>query len=180
MPLNNRAIFRESAIQRYRMRRDKDVLPRFLAPPLFIFFWILLGLCLIGGFLAWSIRVPLYTPTSGMILPSTQTGQLQALLFVPASQQDAIQVGQAVQLQIGTTGPHLQRTITSITPQILSPEQIRTQYHLDSTLSLAVNQPSVVASVLLHAGAVGPEYVGSLVSAEVQIGSRSALSLFAI
>lgn len=180
MPLNNRAIFRESAIQRYRLRREKDVLPHFLAPPLFAFLWILLSLCLIGGFLAWSIRVPFYAPISGMILPSAQAGQLQALLFAPASQQDAIRVGQAVQLQIGTTGPHLQQTITSITPHILSPEQIRTQYHLDSTLSLAVKQPSVVVSVLLHASAVGPEYVGSLVNAEVQIGSRSALSLFAI
>lgn len=178
MPLNHRSIFRESAIQRYRLRRDKDVLPRFLAPPLFAFLWILLGLCLLGGFLAWNTRVPLYASASGVIVPSAQAGQFQALLLAPVNQQNPIRAGQAVQLQIGTTGPHLQLTITRITPQVLSPEQIRAQYHLNGTLSLTVNQPALVALVLLSGNAARPEYVGSLVSAEVQIGSQSALSLF--
>ncbi|MGH2510893.1 MAG: hypothetical protein ACRDHZ_26310, partial [Ktedonobacteraceae bacterium] len=90
MPLNNRSIFRDSAIQRYRMRRERDVLPRFLAPPLFTFFWILLGLCLLGGFLVWSTQIPLYATVSGVIIQNEQSGQLQALLFAPTNQQPLI------------------------------------------------------------------------------------------
>jgi hypothetical protein len=176
----SRSIFRDSAIQRYRMRRDQDVLPRFIAPPLFTFLWILLGLCLLGGFLAWNARIPLYTSASGVIVQSEQAGQLQALLFAPADQQTTLRAGQPVQLQVGTTGPHLQLTVTSITPRILSPDQVRAQYHLNSTLSLVVNQPSIVAVILLKRDVVLPEYAGSLVSAKVQIGERNMLSLFTL
>lgn len=180
MPLNHRSIFRESAIQRYRMRREQDVLPRFLAPPLFTFLWILLGLCLVGGWLAWNTRVPMYAAASGVLVQSQPTGQLQALLFASAEQQTALRAGQAVQLHIGTTGPQLHVVVTSVTSHTLSPEQIRTDYHLDSTLSLAVSQPALVITVLIGNNAIRPEYIGSLVSAEIQVGSRSALSLLTL
>lgn len=178
--MKNRTIFRNSAIQRYIQRRDKDVLPRLVRPPVFVFLWILLVLGLLAGALTWSIRVPIYTTAPGVILQSQATGQLQALLFVAADQQSALQPGQPVQLQIGVRGPHLQLALTSVTSQVLSPAQIRSRYALDNALGLVASQPAVVVTVTIQANAALQGYAGSLVSAEVQIGTRSALSLLSI
>ncbi len=48
-----RRIFRERALQVYMRQHQPDVLPRLLAPGLFLFCWFLLALllCLLIGFL---------------------------------------------------------------------------------------------------------------------------------
>lgn len=175
--MKNRAIFRESAIQRYIQRRDKDVLPRLVRPRFFLFLWILLVLVLLAGILIWSIRIPVYTAAPGVLRPDETTGQLQVLLFVSADQQSFVHVGQTVQLQIGASGPQLHLTITSVTSQVLSPAQIRATYALNNPLGLVVSQPAVVALVTIQAGSSLQGYAGSLVSAEIQVSTRSALSL---
>jgi hypothetical protein len=179
-PVKHRAIFRESAVQRYIQRRDKDVLPRLLRPPVFLFLWILLGLGLLAGIIAWSIRVPVYTVAPGVILQGSAAGQLETLVFVPLDQRSTIRSGQPVLLQIGASGPHLQLTITSVVPQALSPAQIRARYALDNALALVVSQPAVVAVVTIQADASLKEYAGGLVSASIQIGTRSVLSFLPI
>jgi len=42
------SIFRDRAIRQYFHRREKDVLPRLIGPPVLVFLWILLGVLLIG------------------------------------------------------------------------------------------------------------------------------------
>ncbi len=42
------SIFRERAMVHYLQRRQKDVLPRLIAPHTFVFLWILLGALLIA------------------------------------------------------------------------------------------------------------------------------------
>ncbi len=177
MSLPKRSIFRDRAIQRYRQRRDQDVLPRLVAPPAFALLWILLSLCLLTGFLAWSTRLPIYASVSGVIVQDEQSGQNQALLFATADQGARIQPGQPVQLWIGSSGPRLQLAVTSRMPHVLSPDQIRTRYELDGALGLAIEQPAVVVVVALGQGPELQGYPGSLVNANVQIGERSALSL---
>jgi len=177
VPVDQRSIFRAHALHHYRLRRQQDVLPRLSAPPSFALLWIVLVFSLLGGLLAWSVQLPLSLLASGVIISSQPAGHLQALLFVPGEQRETLHAGQAVQLDLGTTGPHLHLAITSLSPQVLSPLQIRADYHLDSTLGLAVRQPAVVAVVLLNEGSALAQYAGSLVSAQIQTGSRSVLSL---
>lgn len=177
MPVDQRSLFRAHALHHYRLRRQQDVLPRLSAPPSLALLWIVLVLCLLGGLLAWNVRLPLSVPAAGVLISPQPTGQLQALLFVPGSQRETLRPGQAVQLDLGMTGPHLHLAITSLSPRVLSPLQIRAQYHLDSTLGLAVRQPALVVVVLLSAGGTLAQYAGSLVSAQIQTGSRSVLSL---
>lgn len=176
MSSSKRSIFRDSVLQHYAQRRDKDVLPRFLAPPVFVCFWILLGLCLLGGLLIGSTRVPISISVPGVLVPSEHVGQLQALLFVDGDQQRELRLGEPVQLQIGVSGPHLQLVVNTITPQVLSPTQIRVAYHLDASRGLIVTQPSVVAIVTLKASSLLQKYIGSLVNAGVQVGSSSVFS----
>lgn len=138
--------------------------------------WILLGLCLLGGFLIGSTRVPISPSVPGVLVPSEHAGQLQALLFVNGDQQHELRLGEPVQLQIGVSGPHLQLVVNTITPQVLSPTRIRAAYHLDASLGLIVTQPAVVVIVMLKANSALQNYAGSLVEAGVQIGSSSVFS----
>lgn len=173
MPTMKRTIFREQALQHYRRGRDKDVLPRFVAPPTFLGLWIVLSLCLVAGWLAWNIRVPVYVAGSGVVALS---GEAQAVLFLAADQQQSIHVGEPVQVQIGATGPRLLRPITAVASTLLSPEEARQDYHLDGTLALLVTAPSVVIVVALGASVPVSAYAGSIVSAQVQVGNVRLLS----
>ncbi len=176
--MKKRSIFRERAIQHYMLGRDKDVLPRFAAPPVFMFLWIVFALCLVAGWLTWNIRTPVYV--SGMGLVVARDAGTQAVVFVPADQQRVVHAGEPIQVQIGSSGPLLLRTVTAVAPGLLSPEQARQQYHLDGALSLLVTQPSVVTVVTLDAQIPASRYAGSIVRARVQVGEQSILSFLPI
>ncbi|HEY7420164.1 MAG TPA: hypothetical protein VH593_33615, partial [Ktedonobacteraceae bacterium] len=149
MATMKRSIFRERAIQHYRRGHDKDILPRFLAPPVFLGLWIVLSLCLVIGWLAWTIHVPVFSPALGTVVGSGQAEDARAILFAPPDQLHAIHPGEPVQLQFGSTGPLL-FTITTVAPTLLSPEEARQRYHLEGALSLLVTAPSVVMEVALN------------------------------
>ena len=81
-----------------------------------------------------------------------------------------------MQVQIGSTGPRLLRTITAVAPTLLSPEEARQDYRLDGALSLLVTEPSVAITIALDASNSLSEYAGSIVSAQVQVGDVRLLS----
>jgi hypothetical protein len=176
LPHRKRSIFRERAIQHYAQSRNKDVLPRFVSPPVFLFLWMVLGLWLILGWLAWSIHTPIYISAMGVIVGGSSSARAQAVLFVPASQQHVVHAGASVQIQIGSTDSHLLRTVTSVSATPLSPEQIRQHYHLDGGTSLLATQPSVILVVMLDKPISTASYGGSIVHAQVQVGEQSLLS----
>lgn len=175
MSMMKRSIFRERAIQHYRRGREKDVLPRFVSPPVFLGLWLVVSLCLIAGWLAWNIRVPVSIPAIGMVV----SGETQAVIFVSADHQQSLHQGEPVQVQIGSAGPFL-RTITTVVPGLLSPEEARQRYHLDGALSFLVTEPSVVLVIALDASTLASNSAGSIVHGEVQVGEVSILSFLPI
>lgn len=179
MLTTKRSIFRESAIKQYIQGRDKDVLPRFVAPPFFLFLWIIAGVCLIVCLLAWSIQVPRIIVGTGTIVENNQSSRALAIIFLASDQLHSIRPGQPVQLQlIGTSTYFNKQTITSIEPTLLSPEDARQRYHLDGTLSLIVTQPAVVVTVALDSRIQTSVYKGSILHATVQVGTQRMLALF--
>ena len=172
-----RAIFRERAIQRHLYRQEKHVLPGFISPPVFLFLWIIIGLSLVLFLLAWNTRLPVYISGTGIIVRSPQSDHMIALLLLPSEQLHAIHRGQPVQLQVGSDDQLASYTITSVAPMLLSPDQIRHQYHLDGTLAPLVTQPAVAIEVALDTTPATSQYLGSVVKAEVQIGSQRVLSV---
>ena len=40
MPQEQRPLFREHALQHYLQKREKDILPHFVSPPIFVCAWI--------------------------------------------------------------------------------------------------------------------------------------------
>lgn len=182
MTASKRTIFRHKALQQYEQSRNKTVLPRYVSPPIFVCLWILLGLLIIAGVAAWLGQVPTYVAGSGVVLDpgsTTQQGgnEAVAVVFVPATASLTLRPGLPVQLQIGSTGPQVASTITTVEPGIVSPNEARDRYALGGVASAVITQPSVVVTARLGPSIPAQAYAGSIVSAQVQVGTRSVLSL---
>ena len=183
MAISKRSIFRGKALQHYTASRQKEVLPRLVSPPVFVFFWVLLGLLLVSGFTAWLARVPTYVVASGVVFDQgTVLGQPPSdnavtVVFVPASRASRVQVGQPLLLQIGSTGTQLHYRVDHVEPGIISPDDARKRYGLDSATARIIIEPSVVLIVSLGPAFPAHQYAGSTVSAQLQIGSQRVLSL---
>jgi hypothetical protein len=169
-----RALFREQALQYYRRGQEQIVLPGFISPPTMAILWCLIALVCISGTIAWFWRVPIYVTATGEI-SAGQTGQHNTLvvLVLPTSQGHTVRLGAAVLLQVGQNGPQWQQKISSIEAPA-SPAEIRARFHLDATLSLLVSQPCAVALVVVPPS---PGYAGSIVQARIQIGTQRFISL---
>src|SRR6266567_899005 len=108
----SRSIFRSKAVDHYLQSREKTILPLFVAPPVFAFYWLLLGIFLLSGLVAWFGQVPLYASGSGLIsIHSTSVNQDNeqaiALIFLPAVSSTRPQPGWPALVQVGLTGPQL-------------------------------------------------------------------------
>jgi hypothetical protein len=174
MAMSKKGIFRNKALNYYVQSRERDILPRFVAPPVFLFLWILLALLLASTVLAWLAHVPTRVAGSGVVLdqekaPSNSSGAV-AVLFLPATSSGLVRPGQPVQTQIGTSVP-LTATILTVEPGVKSPSEIRETY------AQVIAEPSVVALISLGPSISAQVYTGTLVRALVQIGNQRILSL---
>jgi hypothetical protein len=174
-------LFRAQALQHYARGREKSVLPRFVAPPVFLCLWLLLGLLLLTTVLAWHIQVPFYTRSLGMLLTSPSANQqatsdVQVILFVPATPTPELRVGASFPVQIVLTGESFVGTIASVQPGVITPEQAREQFALTGDLALVITSPSVVVQVTIRPTHPTNVPSGSTVSAQVQVGEQSILS----
>ena len=61
-------IFRQSALTAYKRGMEKAVVPRLISWPIIVCLWLLLGVLLAAGFLAWYVQVPIYVDGPGIIL----------------------------------------------------------------------------------------------------------------
>src|SRR5579883_3174704 len=71
MSVPRNPIFRDNAVKHYMQSRDKDTLPRFVPLPIALFLWVLLGLLLTAGVLAWYEQIPSYVSGHGVVLNSS-------------------------------------------------------------------------------------------------------------
>jgi hypothetical protein len=184
MPEENKAFFRAEAVQHYTRNSERDVLPRIIAPPVFLCLWLLLGLCCALLVLSWLVRVPIYTSAVGVIQPqATQAKgraiEPEALLFLPVDAAHPVHIdrGSSVLLHIGSQS--MDTTVERVVAGVLSPGEIQRNYELQSGVASLVTSPSMVIAVNLTAAFQAPAYRGSRVSAQVEVRSSRVLSLFA-
>src|SRR5579885_2954476 len=88
--MSRQPLFRAQALQHYARGREKTVLPRFVALPVLLCLWLLLGLLLLTTALAWRSQAQRYARAEGALLssPGVQqraTDEVQAILFVPTT-----------------------------------------------------------------------------------------------
>ena len=173
-----RQIFRESALQEYVQRQERDVLPNIVSPPVFACSWFLLALVLMGGYLAWSARLPTYVSASGIVRATTvnKVSSVQALIFFPTADATELRVGLPVTLQLGSTGPSISSTITQVASGKISPGDARKTYGLDAGEAEVITEPAKVVIVSLDKSVSASTYAGTTISAKVQVGTHSVLS----
>ena len=161
------SIFREEALQRYIRNKEKAILPRFATPPIILLLWCLLAILLAAGVVAWFGRVPVYATGDGVV---PETGS-STRIFLPYSFSLALHPGESVQMQIGNSDTQVTGTVTDASTQQLSPSLIRQRYQVQ------VGAPAVVITVRFGAGFSVRTYAGSIITAQVQTGSRRLISL---
>ena len=182
MSQHRRSLFREDAMKRYMQRREKDIFPHLVSPPVFVCAWLLFGLLLLAGLVAWWGEIPTFVDGSGILLAQRQTSlsneSPSILVFLSPLYVSKMHVGLPVHLQIGADGSEILGKVEQVEPGIVSPADARKRYALDSGEAQIITQPSVVIVVTPHQKLSARLYAGSLVHAQVQVGSRRVLSLF--
>jgi hypothetical protein len=168
----DRPIFRESALEAYRRRTDKDVVPRLVSRPIILCSWALLATLIGAAVLAWSVRVPSYAAASGVVV-----GQRSAVLFLAPDESAQVRVGRSVQMQLGSSGMQLRGTLVKLERGVIGPETARARYRLD-TGSGPITEPARAVVVRLRETLPSASYGGSGLTARVQTGSQRLLGLF--
>lgn len=181
MPQSQRPLFREPAWQHYLQKREKDILPHFVSPPIFVCIWVLLCLTIVLGLFSSMQKVPVQVDGVGVVLaqgqnPAGRKGGM-VLVFLPASEAKQVHVGQPSQIQIGLTGPSYSTTIAQIEPGLLSPNEIYQRYSSVCSNMPTITGPAVVAHVVSVPSLSSHLYAGSQVRAQIQTGTKSLFSL---
>ncbi len=176
-----RTIFRESAVEAYRRRPEKDVVPRLISWPIVLCLWVLLGIVLAQAWVAWSVRVPSYVGASGVIVGGGEelerpAGETAAVLFLPPDRSPRLRVGQPVHLQVGSSPSYVEGEIAKVEPGLVSPDAARRRFGLEGALD-TITEPSTAVVVRLEEALAGAEYGGSRVTARVEVGSRRPVEL---
>lgn len=174
---NKRSIFRDKALERYRQNQEKSILPRVVAPPVFLFCWILVIVLSVAVVASWMGQLPSYTTASGVIpsnqlLPDQGSDEAVAVLLFPVGQTASIRVGLPAQAQIGQAGPNVPCKVSVVDTTLLSPTMVSQQY------GISVTDPTQVIMVRLGNSVPRHLYAGSHVQVQIQTGSRRLLSLF--
>jgi hypothetical protein len=179
-----RSIFRGNAVKHYMQNRERDVLPRLISPMVFGFYWLLLGVFFVAIGIAWWGEVPIYVMGSGLLITTSKhvlkTGQndLQALVFVPVLSNGTVpQLSQNSPILLNTANSQINGQIIRIDPGVVSPSVARKRYKLAGGEALLITLPSVVLHARITTPLLASLYVGSIIQASIQSGSRHVLSL---
>lgn len=170
-------LFREKAIQHFRQSRERDILPRLVAPRIFLFLWILLGLLLALVTLVWLGRVPINVEGSGVILGQRAVvggdngGDADVFLQVDASRR--VRVGQLVQTQIASR-VFSNAIVVRVEPGVVSPDEIKQRY------GQTVVGPTVIVAIAFRPALATQKYAGTEIHAQIQVGTQRLLSLFPV
>lgn len=174
MTLSGHHLFREKAIQHFRQSRERDVLPRFVAPRIFLFLWILLGLLLALVTLAWLGRVPISIEGSGVVLEQRAViggnNEGDADVFLQADASNKVRAGQPVQAQIASMV--FNAVVVRVEPGAMSPNEIKQRY------SQTVVGPTVIVVIAFRPALPIQQYAGTEIHAQIQVGTQKLLSLF--
>ena len=174
--LARRKLFRTRALTHYAQNKQKDILPAFVTPPVFLCLWILLLISGAATFFAWQEHVPTYTQVQGIVLAPPHE-PATALLFVPSGSVTSIPAGQAITFQVNVTGQQFQASVTSVDAGPITPGAASTHYALTGDTQFVITQPSLVVHLNLTPQQARQVVDHVRITAQLQVGSRSLLSL---
>lgn len=180
-----RPLFREHALQQYMQRRENDILPQIVSPPVFLFAWVLLVLVIGSGVVAWLERVPIYVDGPGVVVANEYSihvsqNTVNALVFVPVRSSDAVRVGVHALTRFDSSGQYFESTVIRLEPMVLSPRAIQVQYGLACSAGQEIHEPSVAVHMQVFIPAGAHIYDGMPLQARIHTGSQRVLGLIPV
>jgi hypothetical protein len=170
------SIFRAKALHNYMRGNEETVLPRFVSPRVFFYLWILLVLFLLGIGTAWNTQYSVYSSTLAVANSPSDEGLTLTVLLDPKS---TVQVGEPVFLTID--GQRVGVSVMEVSPNVLSPQEIRAQLDLDPSLELLIAQPMRVALVEIHnADLPAAVYNGSFFRVDIEVDTERVIELLPV
>jgi hypothetical protein len=158
---------------------------RVLSPPTFLCLWLLLGLLVAAGCVAWFTQVPVYA--SGFAAVVAWKGNAQGIhesvvlvAFLPSQDLPHLRVGQTLLVTFDTTRGAVNRTLIAVEPQVVGPAAAQQRFGLGASAAQAVSQPTAVAIARFEPAPAGLPvsiYIGSVYQVQVQVGVQSVFSL---
>jgi len=109
--------------------------------------------------------------TTGKLVPTMG----MAVFFFPPAQAQNLYAGAPIRLNVSSSAQQFSSQITSIEPNVMSPAALRSLFHLENS-SLSITQPSMVVEVKLDP-VLATRYAGSMVTADLQVGSQRLITL---
>ena len=173
--MSQESLFRKKALQAYYQQNQTTVLPHFVSLRLVAFLWGVLALCVGVACASWLVRIPSYVTISGIVQAQPGDG---IVLFLPVNEAAHVQQGTLAQVQIGTDRPVFSATVAAVVPGVISPDVARQRYGLGSSAWGVITEPSIALIIHLASGNSEQVQAGSVVSAQVQVGSSSIFTLF--
>lgn len=184
MVATKQSIFRDKAVKHYNQGRKKDILPNFSSIPTAIFAWALLASLIVTGLVASLGQVPVFLAGSGIVLSSGSAASSthasspgSAISFFSPGQLAQLRVGQAVQVQIGTSGTQVSGTVAQVLPAPTNLAAALAHYGVNVGNGGSLSSQQVaVALVQIGSGASTSLYAGSAVVVQVSVGTQSLFS----
>ncbi|WP_420628004.1 hypothetical protein [Candidatus Leptofilum sp.] len=177
-----RSIFRAEAVQHYVQSQQESVIPKFVSPYAFPYFWMLICLLITTLCLMWLVRIPIFVSGQAVIVeaPGTSLPESAVLvIFFPPQYLTQLQEGQAVYIQSALNDVPIQQTIIAISPDVVSPTVATAVYGVDAEL---VAGPTAVAladfNLPEQSSYPTDTFLGSRYFAQVEVDSRRLISLF--
>jgi hypothetical protein len=182
MSLEKRPLFREQAMQQYMQRREKDILPRLVRPPTFLFCWFFFALLVCAGLIAWEEKIPVFVNGTGVVSAESHqaasgNSEIGTTVFLPASSSQQIHHGSSGLIQFGNTGQSFSGRVLRIEPGVLSPTQAQSRYQLSCNATRTFTEPMIAVDMSLKLPSSLHIAPGTTVQAQMQTGSRRILSL---
>jgi hypothetical protein len=172
--------FRSQALQRYRERRERAELPRFVSPRVFGILWLLLALLVIATALSWFARVPTYATGAVVVTePTGADGQPALMALLPPELLPRLRPGGTVLVRL-ESGVRARSEIREVDAQPQSPAAVRRRFALDDETARMVHGPVVVATLdaaRLHSDQSLVHHTGAVYRGEVEAGSCRLLAL---
>jgi hypothetical protein len=158
----------------------------FVSPRGFALLWLVLGLVLVSGVLAWSAQVPRFASGVAVVVKGSQAGAEHLgeapllLAFLPPEELPRLKVGQPLFLQGSAVAESASSSIVSVPAQVLSPSAARERFGLEALPAQALSGPSAVVVARLELGAragSASDYLGSVYPVSVRVGAQRLLWL---
>lgn len=182
MPSEEHRFFRNRALQHYLQGRDEAVVPRLIAPSIFVRLWVVVGLLLVGIVVCATVfKMPVYVPgvaaiTHGQCGVEKECTSLMVVALLPPESLPDLHVGQTIYLDQPNHQDRLQAVVVKVEPAVESPDEIRKQFEINSSAAQAMNHPAAVAIAQWNGENT---YAGGVIPVQIKSGTRRIVSLLA-